>query len=205
MTAFIVIILTAIMLYELPNWLKRYWSTFYLDNSKRENHKQVAHKISNLLYSWINGSLIIGFIYAIVSTIAIIVLSFFTTLSTYIVWPAIIFAFICAFIPMIGSGILVVLVSIMALLYSPIAALILLIWITICWQIIDNIVRPKIFLDKINISPLIMFIATMIGLLYGGILGITISIPTVAVLQILFFEWLKTRRKKANLNQVELP
>jgi predicted PurR-regulated permease PerM len=198
MFLFTTIILTFTMLIELPNWEKRYWRLVYVDDEKRQNHKKVAKKISESLSSWINGTLLIAIIYLIPITIGAAVISFTFNVTPYLILPTAFLSFICALVPMLGPIVLLILVALMFLIYNWAAGLVIALWVIICWQVIDNVVRPNVFWKKVNVSPLTLFIATIAGFMYGGLIGLILAIPLAAIIQIFakeFFEYYHKRDK----------
>ena len=53
-------------------------------------------------------------------------------------------------------------------------------------NVIYNFVSPKVFGDAVNLSPMLIIIAFVIGGYLGGILGLFVAVPVAATLRILF-------------------
>jgi len=99
-------------------------------------------------------------------------------------------------IPYIGPWIGSIPSVILALLYSPIKALIVLIFI-VAMQIIDNLfIAPKIMSDRVGISPLLVIAGVAIGGTFGGFIGMFIGVPVVAVIKLVFYDNFIERRLK---------
>lgn len=71
-----------------------------------------------------------------------------------------------------------------ALLISPTAALITLIFAIVIQQIESNLLTPYVMHMQANISPLMVIIAVFAGGAVGGILGVIIAIPLTAALRV---------------------
>jgi predicted PurR-regulated permease PerM len=85
-------------------------------------------------------------------------------------------------------------IGVLLLLYNPLAALIFLIYFIVYQTIANNVVVPNIFAKTVDISPLTVLLATIVGTYCGGFIGIFIAIPVAGCLQILLREWLVARK-----------
>lgn len=103
-------------------------------------------------------------------------------------------------IPYIGPWIGAIPSVLLALLYAPIKALIVLLFI-IGMQIIDNLfIGPKIMSDRVGISPLLVIAGVAIGGTFGGVIGMFIGVPLVAVVKLVFYDrFVEIRLAKKNI------
>lgn len=70
-------------------------------------------------------------------------------------------------------------------------------------QIIDNlIIGPKIMSTQVGISPLLVIAGVTIGGKFGGILGMFLGVPFVAVLKLVFYDRFIGRRLKEKNIQI---
>ena len=70
-------------------------------------------------------------------------------------------------------------------------------------QIIDNlIIGPKIMSTQVGISPLLVIAGVTIGGKFGGILGMFLGVPFVAVLKLVFYDRFIDRRLKEKNIQI---
>ena len=91
-------------------------------------------------------------------------------------------------IPYIGPWIGGVPSVLLALVFNPIKGLIVLLFI-IGMQIVDNlIIGPKIMSDRVGISPLLVIAGVAIGGTFGGIIGMFLGVPLVAVVKLVFYD-----------------
>lgn len=57
------------------------------------------------------------------------------------------------------------------------------------WRVVQNVViSPRVIGDRLKMEPLSVFFALMAGGQIGGVLGVVLSVPVVAVLRILWLE-----------------
>ena len=103
-------------------------------------------------------------------------------------------------IPYIGPWIGAIPSITLALLYAPIKALIVLLFI-IGMQIIDNLfIGPKIMSDRVGISPLLVIAGVAIGGTFGGVIGMFVGVPLVAVIKLVFYDrFVEMRLAKKNI------
>ena len=75
-------------------------------------------------------------------------------------------------IPMIGSGVPYIVMSIVQFLLGNTRFGILLLVLTLVLQLLRRVLEPKLMADRIGITPLQSLIGMFVGLRYGGIIGL---------------------------------
>ncbi len=99
-------------------------------------------------------------------------------------------------IPYFGPTLGGVFCVLLVLLYSPIKAL----WVAVYaigMQILDNaVIGPKIMSDQVGISPLLVIAGVTLGGRFGGVLGMILGVPAVAVVKLVFYDSFVERRLK---------
>jgi predicted PurR-regulated permease PerM len=124
-----------------------------------------------------------------------LLLTLFLTVSSFIVFlvlnvpfPLILACIVAIFdiIPGIGATLGVSTVFIILLAQGVWLAIQVLIACIILQQIQDNLIAPRIMRDTLNINPVVVFFALLVGAKVAGILGIFISIPITGVIVSLF-------------------
>ena len=117
--------------------------------------------------------------------------SFLVGLTTYIflrilnVPNALALAIIAGFtdiIPVIGGLLGIVPVAIIAVTISPWTAIVAVLLMQTYSTISNYFIRPKIFGSSLEMSPFIVTVATMAGLLLFGIPGIILALPVAAMM-----------------------
>lgn len=132
-----------------------------------------------------------------------LILAFFLTTSTVIVFlilrvpHALILAIIVGafdLIPGIGATIGISLVAVLMLtqgIWLPIQIIVVCILLQ---QVEENILLPHVMKGSLNISPVVMFFALLVGVRIAGILGLFLSIPIAGiVISLLEIEEMKAR------------
>jgi len=100
-------------------------------------------------------------------------------------------------IPYIGPWLGGIPSVLLALLFNPIKGLIVLLFI-IGMQIVDNLfIGPKIMSDRVGISPLLVIAGVAIGGTLGGIVGMFLGVPLVAVTKLVFYDNFIEKRLKS--------
>jgi predicted PurR-regulated permease PerM len=71
----------------------------------------------------------------------------------------------------------------------------------IVWRIVQNYVNsPSIMGDKLELKPLTVIVALMVGAQLGGIVGIFLSVPAVAALRIVWLEYFPLHRTSSEIS-----
>jgi predicted PurR-regulated permease PerM len=124
-----------------------------------------------------------------------LVLSIFFGVSVYIVFVvlglpnALILAAIAGvfdLIPGIGATIGITLVSLMVLPQGIWQSVKVLIGCILLQQVEENLLMPRIMQGSINMNPVFMFFALLVGARVAGLVGVFLSIPIAGVLISLF-------------------
>lgn len=95
---------------------------------------------------------------------------------------------LCAVIPLIGSTLSMVIVSIVAFTFSPTQGLVTLGFFLLYQQIDNYYIQPRVFQRSVSVpGPLVILAAVCGGVLYG-LLGALLAIPSTAALMLLYRE-----------------
>jgi predicted PurR-regulated permease PerM len=103
------------------------------------------------------------------------------------------FAGVLEFIPLVGPLIVAVTAVILASFQSGVQALSVLIFLAVLRIIHDYGVYPRLIGHGIHLHPLAVIVAILCGAELGGIAGIFLAIPAVAVLSVAHRHWLEHR------------
>jgi len=191
----LVLVLTFLMLIEGPTWMQRIWS-LYEKKSRMERHMRVARKMYRIVADYVIGQLTTALIGATCAGLAVAVISLFIhAVPTSIALPSAAIVFIFSLIPLFGSSISAVLVSLLVAFSSVPAAIVYLIYIIIYIQIEGNIISPRIQSRKLDLSPLAVLVALTIGLYLFGLVGGIIAIPIAGCVRVLLEEYLVNKGK----------
>lgn len=185
-----VLVLTFMMLVEGQVWMNRYWRM--LPKRRREHHKELATKMYKVVTGYVNGQLLLALIAASFAFIVIVIASTLLNVSVNAVALAGILIF-TGLIPMIGNTIGGVLVTLACLFVSAPLALIMAVFFVLYQQIENVSLQPYIQSKYNELSPLLVFVAALVGVGFGGFLGALVAIPVVGCLKILLIDYLDRR------------
>lgn len=93
-----------------------------------------------------------------------------------------------AFVPLVGTTISMVIVSIVAFAFSPTTGLITLIFFAAYQQFDAYFIQPRIFSHSVQIPAVLVMLAAISGGLLLGFVGAILAIPTMAAVLLLYRE-----------------
>jgi len=179
---FSILVISFFLLIEGRRLLDFAYSQF--DAAREARIRTVAHEVSDAISGYVFGNFVISVIAGVVTYVTL------TLLDVPFAMPlAITFAFF-DLIPLVGATIGGILVGIVvAFTDFPVA---LIIWIVILFvyqQIENNFIQPYIYGRTVQIHPLAVIVAILVGASLLGILGALIAIPAAAAAQSVVRDW----------------
>lgn len=194
----LVLFLAFFMLVEGPAWLKRLWD-FYHDKELMRYHRSVMDRMHKVVTGYVMGQLSIAGMGALISGVVVFILSIAFDVPTNLAIPTVAVVFVLSLIPLFGSTMANVLISILLALNDVTAALIFIVFFIVYQQIENNYISPKIQSRKLNLSPLAILLAITIGIYLFGIIGGIISIPIAGCAKVLYEDYIMRRQRKHEL------
>ena len=187
----VVLVLTFMMLIEGPQWLKNFWSI--QPASKRVHRQEIARRMYRVVTNYVNGQVFIAALGGIFASVAIFILShIFDAPVNAIALGGIIALF--ALLPLIGTILGATIVTLACLLVSVPLAIAVAIYFIIYQQIENVTIQPYVQSRGSNLTPLIVFIAALLGVGLGGILGAFVAIPVAGCIKILVEDHFASKR-----------
>lgn len=177
-----VIILTFMILVEGPLWMDRIWAM--TPTNKRKNYKELVNKMYGVVTGYVNGQVLIAAIAAMFAFIALVISSHFTHSTVNAVALAGI-VFLFGLIPLVGNTIAAVIVVIACLFTSVPLAIIMAIYFPIYQQLENATLQPLIQARSNQLTPLLVFMAALLGAGFGGLLGAFVAIPLAGCIRVL--------------------
>lgn len=180
-----ILVLTFMMLIEGPRWIH-----FFRDLVP-DDHQGRIDRLSQNMYAvvkgYVNGQVVLALIASTMLLPALLIL--------HISYPAalIVVVFVCGLIPLIGHTIGAVIITAVALFHSPVSAIIVLVYYILYQQIETYIIQPRIQANSTNMSPLLVFMAVIIGINFGGLFGGLVAIPLMGCIRIALLDYLRTK------------
>lgn len=183
-----VLVLTFFMLVEGPAWLEKMWALHPREH--RKHRKELANKMYRIVTGYVNGQLLVAAIAAMTALTMMSILTFFDINIPFII-PMSAIVGLFSLIPLIGATISAVLVVGVSLFESVVAAIIMAIFFVVYQQVENNAIQPIIQSKTVNLTPLSIFIAAIIGVNLAGILGAIVAIPVAASIRIVAKDYIE--------------
>ncbi len=97
-------------------------------------------------------------------------------------------------VPLAGATIAAIIITAVAFLESPTAGLVVLGFFLVYQQIENHFLLPIVYSRTVQLSPLAILIAVLIGAELAGVLGALAAIPVAGSIQVVLVDWYKHRR-----------
>lgn len=190
-----VLVLTFMMLVEGPIWVRQ--ARNLLPEAKRDHASKLTQEMYRVIKGFVNGQVLLAAIAAFMLLPGLLIF--------HVSYPIALMGivFICGLIPMVGHTIGAVIVTIIALFHSPVSAVGILIYYILYQQIENYLIQPKVQANTTNLSPLLVFMAVVIGVSFSGLLGGLVAIPIAGCVKVLVADHLQRISKTSNKTTVE--
>jgi predicted PurR-regulated permease PerM len=181
--------MTFFMLLEGPGWVER--SLALLPEGSRERWRSVGREIYRTVGGYVSGNLLISLIAGVTSTLVLLVLD-----VPYAVALGLVVALL-DLIPLAGATLAAIIVSTVAFLEDPFpAGVVVLIFFVVYQQIENHVLQPLVYGRTVELSPLAVLIAVLIGAELAGVLGALAAIPVAGTIQVILRDQLRIRRDR---------
>ena len=180
--------LTFFMLLEGPAWVERFYSLLPAEQQPR--WRKIGNDIYRTIGGYVTGNLAISLIAGVVSTAVLLALDvpFAIALGLLVA--------ILDLIPLAGATIAAILVTTVAFLDATTSGVIVLIFFILYQQLENHVLQPVVYGRTVQLSPLAVLIAVLIGAELAGVVGALAAIPVAGTIQVVLRDWLERRRAK---------
>ncbi|GAC1413204.1 MAG: AI-2E family transporter [Candidatus Doudnabacteria bacterium] len=166
------------------------WAKFlaYWDEDQAEKFDIVGKKMLRSISGFVTGNLFISLIAAVVTLALLLILQ--------VPYAFALAALVALFdlIPMIGAAIATIVVGLVALTKGVTVAAIV-ISVLLAYQFIEgHFIQPAVYSRSVELSALVIIIATVVGAELMGVTGVLLAIPTASVIQILLVEFVMRKK-----------
>lgn len=189
-----VLVLTFMMLVEGPAWLDLYFRS--LPAAKREHQKILARRMYKSVSGFVNGQFILAAIAGLMAFAALEITGHILDVRTNAVALGGIVA-VFGVIPLFGNPLAAIIVILISLLNSVDLALVMLAYFIIYFFVENHTLQPFLQSRLNELTPLTVFIAAIVGVGFGGILGAIVAIPAASAIKILAENHYQRRTAKA--------
>jgi predicted PurR-regulated permease PerM len=181
-----IVFLTLFMILEGPTWVER--GLGLMPPASRPRWRNVGHRIAATVSGYVTGNLLLSVIAGVSSTIMLVIMGVPFALALGLVVA------VLDLIPLAGATLAGLLLTTVGLLTSLTAGIVLLVFFVLYQQLENHVLQPLVYGRTVQLSPLVVLIAILIGTEVAGILGALGAIPVAGTLQILLQDWLEHRR-----------
>jgi predicted PurR-regulated permease PerM len=179
--------MTFFMLLEGKTWVERLFAL--LPEASRPRWRAVGYDIYRTVGGYVTGNLLISVIAGASTTVVLLVMGvpFAVALGLLVA--------ILDLIPLAGATIAAIAVGIVAFLHSIPAGIVAVSFFIVYQQLENHFLQPVIYGKTVQLSPLAVLIAVLIGAEIAGILGALGAIPLAGAIQVVLRDWLAHRRR----------
>ncbi|MDX6415307.1 MAG: hypothetical protein QOH23_2717 [Gaiellaceae bacterium] len=178
--------MTFFMLLEGPRWVESFFGLLAPDSRRR--WRVVGRDIYRTVGGYVTGNLLISLIAGTLTTIVLLItgVPFAFALGLIVA--------ILDLIPLAGATIAAIIVGSVAFIHSVPAGIIVVVFFVLYQQVENHVIQPVIYGRTVQLSPLAVLIAVLVGAALAGVLGALAAIPVAGSLQVVFVDWLRHRQ-----------
>ncbi len=181
LSTMVTVVLTVYLLASMPSFKEAIYEL--APASRRPRVRYLANEMFSRIGGYVTGL----FIVIMCSTTVAYLFLNVVGLGQYALALAVVVA-LCAIIPLIGSTLSMVIVSIVAFTFSPTQGFITLAFLLTYQQFDNYFIQPRVFQRSVSVpGPLVILAALAGGVLYG-LLGALLAIPSMAAAMLLYRE-----------------
>jgi predicted PurR-regulated permease PerM len=183
-----IIALTYFMLLEGPTWLNRFYSLFSPKTEKRL--RGIFGNIGKAVGGYVTGNLFISIIAGVSSGLVLWIMDVPFALALGLLVA------LLDLVPLVGATFAAIICTTVAFLAtdSVWSGVVVLIFFVVYQQVENHLLQPLVYGRTVQLSPLIVLIAVLIGASLAGVLGALGAIPIAGALQVLVLDWLAHRK-----------
>jgi predicted PurR-regulated permease PerM len=183
-----IVFLTFFMLLEGPKWVERFYGLLPEESQPRWRH--VGDQIYRTVGGYVTGNLLISLIAGGSTTIVLLIMG-----VPYSVALGLLVA-ILDLIPLAGATVALIVVGAVAFLHSIAAGIVVVAYSIVYQQVENHLLQPVVYGRTVQLSPLVVLIAVLVGAELAGIIGALGAIPVAGAIQVIVVDQLQHRRAR---------
>jgi predicted PurR-regulated permease PerM len=192
----IVIFLSALILLERDR--ARGYLLNFIEEQDRDAVMDSALRALAKLGAYVRGQLLVMSLIGVGSAIGLVVVGYVVQGSPIpFAVPLGALSFMTAAIPLAGAFIAGGLIVLVALTVSPLAAILMAVWVVVLQQLEGSVITPYVQGRVVNLSAVVVLLAVVAGTSLAGIVGGIIAIPVVAVIDVVIRDVVFPLRRRA--------
>lgn len=179
------LVLTFMMLVEGPRWVRRI--KHLIPQDRRARTSRIVRDMYGVIRGYVNGQATLAGI------AALFILPVMLIMEVPYAGALALVVFVAGLVPMLGHYVGATIVTLVALSNSWVSALVVLGFYILYQQIESYTLQPRIQATNTSMSPLLVFLAVVLGANFSGLLGALVAIPIAGCLRIILLEVLSAR------------
>ena len=181
----VVAFLTFFMLLEGPSWTQRLLRL--VPDATRPRYERVAQGIYRTVGGFVSGNLVASLLAGVATTAAL-----FATGISYAVPLGLLVAFL-DLLPIFGMIVALILLAAVSFSHSLVAGIVVVGFVFVYHQFEVYLLRPLIYGRTVELSPLAVLVAVVIGTELAGVIGALAAIPIAGAANVVLCEVLRAR------------
>jgi predicted PurR-regulated permease PerM len=173
--------MTFFMILEGPTWVARLYSL--APPESRPRWEGVGRRIGETVSGYVTGNLLISVIAGAASALVLFVCGVPYALALGLLVA------ILDLIPLAGATLAGIVIVTVAFLTSATAGIVVAVFFVLYQQLENHLLQPLVYGRTVELSPLTVLVAVLIGAEVAGVLGALAAIPVASTLQILIVDW----------------
>jgi predicted PurR-regulated permease PerM len=187
-----VLVMTFFMLLDGKGALA--WVFRELGPVRGPRYRKIADDVYRSVGGYVAGNLLISLIAGVTTWIVLTILG-----VPFAVPLAVLMAFL-DLIPLVGATIAGIAIGVVAAIHNfPGDLIVWTIWLIVYQQIENNLIQPQVYRRTVQLHPLVVLVAVLIGASLAGVLGALVAIPIAGGIQIFARDWWELRKARAPL------
>jgi predicted PurR-regulated permease PerM len=189
--------MTFFMILEGPAWLDRFFSLLPPESEPR--WRSVGQRVAHTVSGYVTGNLLISVVAGVSTSVVLAIMGVPYALALGLVVA------ILDLIPLAGATLAAIIVGTVAFLTSITAGVVVVVFFVVYQQLENHLLQPLVYGRTVQLSPLAVLIAVLVGAEVAGVLGALSAIPVAGTLQILLVDWREHRRRGTPPPRAEEP
>ena len=181
-----IVFLTFFMLLEGRGWVERFYGL--LPEHAQPRWRRIGQDVYRTVGGYVTGNLLISLIAGVSVTVVLLVMG-----VPYAVALGLLVA-VLDLIPLAGATIAGIVVVAVSFLHSVPAGIVVAVFVIVYQQVENHFLQPVIYGRTVQLSPLVVLVAVLIGAALAGILGALAAIPVAGTIQVIVRDVLTHRR-----------
>jgi predicted PurR-regulated permease PerM len=181
-----IFVLSYLMVLEAPKVIDGFLALF--SERRAERIRRVSHDCAKTVTGYLSGNLLISLICGLLTFTVL------TIMKVPFAGLIALFVGLADLIPLVGATLGAVVGVIAGFTRSVTAGIIVLIFFVVYQQLENHLLQPLIFSRTVQLNPLTVLLAILIGVELAGILGALLAIPAAGIIQIVVRDIWDTRQ-----------